>query len=281
MSNLKAPGITIAAAAGSIYDPIVPSFGDAMAADGNITHWHTPIPTAGTTRITTVIDDQVASIANRAGGTALAQDTVNRRPAYLAQGVSTAPFGQPATAHGSSNEDHFLVEDLSASDFWGLMVLNVDETLAGTRNVAGGQVSAGDPIGGTHLLQADDGGVWRFTVGGGLVAPAGAAIPAAVVETDLVIGEWGLVYFSWDASAATAAISTDGIVWSTATQAGAANAQTQRRINGAINAAGTGGTIHTDFDLADMVFGTGHLLDSGMADTLELLRAYAASRYGL
>jgi hypothetical protein len=281
MSNLKAPGITIAAAAGSIYDPIVPSFGDAMAADGNITHWHTPILTAGTTRITTVIDDQVASIANRAGGTALTQDTVNRRPAYLAQDVSTAPFGQPATQHGSANEDHFLVEGLSASDFWGLMVLNVDEDNPGLRNVAGGQVSAGDPIGGTHLLQASDGGVWRFTVGGGLVAPAGAAIPEAVVETDLVIGEWGLVYFSWDASAATAAISTDGIVWSTDTEAGAANAQTTRRINGAINAAGTGGTIHTNFDLADMVFGTGHLLDGGMADTLELLRAYVASRYGL
>ena len=65
MSNLKAPGITIAAAAGSIYDPIVPSFGDALAADGNIDFWHTPILLAGTTAVTSVIDGQVASIANR------------------------------------------------------------------------------------------------------------------------------------------------------------------------------------------------------------------------
>lgn len=281
MSNLKAPGITIAAASGSAYDPIVPNFGDALAADASITHWYTPILTAGTSRMTSVIDDQVASIVNRAGGAALTQDTVIRRPQYLAQGVSTAPFGQPAMRHGSSNEDHFELTGLSVSDFWGLLVVNVDAGFSGTRNVLGGQVSAGDPIGGTHLLQVDDGGVWRFTVGGGLVSEGGAAIPEAVAEADLVTDEWGLIYFSWDASADTAAVSTDGIVWSTDTEAGAANGQSTRRINGAINAAGDGGTVHTDFDLADVLFGTGHLLDSGMADTLELLRAYAASRYGL
>ena len=145
----------------------------------------------------------------------------------------------------------------------------------------GGQVSAGDPIGGTHLLQIDDGGTWQFVVGGGLVAPAGAAIPEATATTALTAGEWGLIFFAWDATAETAAVSTDGIQWGTATQAGAANAQTDRRINGAIDAAGTGGTVHADFDLADMIFGTGYLPDVSMSETLELLRSYVASRYGL
>ena len=182
---------------------------------------------------------------------------------------------------GASNEDHFQLTGLPTGDFWGLLVVKVASGFAGTRNVLGGQVSAGDPIGGTHLLQVDDGGVWQFVVGGGLVAPAGAAIPEATVTTDLTAGEWGAVFFTWDAAAGTAAISTDGVQWATATQAGAANAQTVRRINGAINAAGDGGTVHTDFDLADMLGGTGYLLDAGMSDTLELLRSYVASRYGL
>lgn len=257
----------LASAAGAPDDRRLPIYSTELVQTGLLDYWHSP----SLSPLLHVVDGgNVPLLQNRVpGGPALANASVIQSGFWRANG---GPFGTPAigmVSGGSGGTNRYL-HNVAAGSIWGMLICKFPAIPASTRNLLGGRT---DLTGGTHRLRIDGpGSQLRWVVGGG-GTPEVTALRPVSAET------WYAIVFSFDAATGTAALSVDGgMTWSTATSAGAANAATSRLLGGAIDTAGTGGTLFTDYDWCVYLGGTGYVLAETHAALRALLRAYALTR---